>query len=158
MTHRSGIPKRPTELPQQRLYLVKGVPTAPPGWAPLDNVGLDTYRKARVPRSARYLGQIEWACSPANSRISAYCLAMDRRRRHWLLWLKPVGADDPAVGAGHRAIAVVVCAHDGRKWLFVDSQGAGERAANAMSLIESVHLGGHDPARRSRTCSSGCPR
>lgn len=89
MTHRPRIPMRPTELPQQRLYLVKGVPTPPPGWAPLETAALDTYKNARMPRSARYLGQVEWAWSPANSRISAYYLSMDRRHRHWLLWLKP---------------------------------------------------------------------
>lgn len=32
-----------------------------------------------------------------------------------------------------------------RNWLFVGSQGAGERAANIMSLIESAKLNGHDP-------------
>ncbi len=32
-----------------------------------------------------------------------------------------------------------------RNWLFVGSQGAGERAANVMSLIESAKLAGHDP-------------
>jgi transposase len=32
-----------------------------------------------------------------------------------------------------------------RNWLFVGSQGAGERAANLMSLIESAKLNGHDP-------------
>jgi hypothetical protein len=32
-----------------------------------------------------------------------------------------------------------------RNWLFVGSQGAGERAANVMSLLESAKLNGHDP-------------
>jgi transposase len=32
-----------------------------------------------------------------------------------------------------------------RNWLFVGSQGAGERAANIMSLIESAKLNAHDP-------------
>lgn len=32
-----------------------------------------------------------------------------------------------------------------RNWLFVGSQGAGERAASIMSLIESAKLNGHDP-------------
>jgi transposase len=32
-----------------------------------------------------------------------------------------------------------------RNWLFVGSQGAGERAADLMSLIESAKLNGHDP-------------
>jgi transposase len=32
-----------------------------------------------------------------------------------------------------------------RNWLFVGSHGAGERAANLISLIESAKLNGHDP-------------
>jgi hypothetical protein len=32
-----------------------------------------------------------------------------------------------------------------RNWVFVGSQGAGERAANVMSLLESAKLNGHDP-------------
>lgn len=79
---------RPADLPHQRLYLVKGVPITPPGWAPLETAALDTYKNARMPRSARYVGQVEWAWSPMHMRISAYYVSMDRAHRHWLLWTK----------------------------------------------------------------------
>ena len=42
-----------------------------------------------MPRSARYLGQVEWAWSPMHMRIDAYYLSMDRPHRRWLLWTKP---------------------------------------------------------------------
>jgi len=47
---------------------------------------------AAMPRSARYVGQVEWASSPMNMRIDAYYLSMCSRHRHWVLWLK--GYDD----------------------------------------------------------------
>lgn len=99
------------------------MPTPPPGWAPVETAALDTYENARMPRSARYLGQVEWAWSPANSRISAHYLSMDRRHRHWLLWLKPYDDnwgrwDQPQVDAAAprqrldaRAAAKLLLAH-----------------------------------------------
>jgi transposase len=51
-----------------------------------------------------------------------------------------VPIDNNAVENAIRPLAL------GRKnWLFVGSQGAGERAANLMSLIETAKLNGHDP-------------
>jgi len=41
-----------------------------------------------MPRSARYVGQVEWAWSPMNMRIDAYYLSMCRHHRHWVLWVK----------------------------------------------------------------------
>lgn len=89
MTRKPHIPMSPSELPQQRLYLLKGMPKPPAGWAPLDPQALGELAKLKMPRSARYLGQVEWAWSPMHSRVSSYYLSMDRERRHWLLWVRP---------------------------------------------------------------------
>jgi hypothetical protein len=78
----------PAQLPQQRVYLVRGVPEPPAGWTPLDFEALGHLGATRMPRSARYVGQVEWAWSPMNMRISAYYVSMDRTRRHWLLWTR----------------------------------------------------------------------
>lgn len=92
MTRRPRIPMLPEELPQQRLYLVKGVPTAPSGWAcSLGRSALALAPKT-MPRSARYLGQVEWAWSPRHMRSDAYHLSMCSRHRFWVLWVK--GYDD----------------------------------------------------------------
>ena len=62
-----------------------------------------------MPRSARYIAQVEWAWSPLHMRIDAYYLSMCIHHRHWVLWIK--GYDDNwsrwmephAVAAGPRA-------------------------------------------------------
>lgn len=90
MTRKPRIPMRPSELPQQRLYLVRGQVIRPAGWASTTEqatTGIDL--PAAMPRTARYLGQVEWAWSPMNMRIDAYYLSMDRPHRRWVLWGKP---------------------------------------------------------------------
>ena len=89
MTRRPRIPMRPTELPQQRLYLVKGQPVRPAGWPATIGEPADNHTPATMPRSARYLGQVEWAWSPMHMRIDANYLSMDRPHGRWLLWAKP---------------------------------------------------------------------
>ena len=89
MTRRPRIPMLPTELPQQRLYLVKGQPVRPAGWSATIGELSDNDTPATMPRSARHLGQVEWAWSPMHMRIDAYYLSMDRPHRRWLLWVKP---------------------------------------------------------------------
>jgi hypothetical protein len=87
MTLNPVIPMSPTALPQQRLRLVENLPAAPRGWivslAPPNDAAVPRTR----PRSARYVGQVEWAWSPMHMRIDAYWLSMDRQHRRWLLWL-----------------------------------------------------------------------
>lgn len=87
MTRKPRIPMLPTELPQQRLYLVKAVPIRPPGWSAtiVEPAAMDT---PAMPRSARYVAQVEWAWSPMHMRIDAYYLSMDGSHRRWLLWVK----------------------------------------------------------------------
>lgn len=79
------IPMSPEALPPQRLYLVPNFPETPPGWQPAlgDHVpGLPP----RMPRSARYLAQVEWSWSPLHGRIDAYHLSLIRTRDRWVLW------------------------------------------------------------------------
>jgi hypothetical protein len=45
-----------------------------------------------MPRSARYIAQVEWAWSPMHMRIDAYYLSMCTHHRYWVLWGK--GYDD----------------------------------------------------------------
>jgi hypothetical protein len=77
----------PAQLPQQRVYLVRGVPEPPAGWSPLDAEAMRRLGATKMPRGARYVGQVEWAWSPMNTRISAYYVSMDPSHRHWLLWI-----------------------------------------------------------------------
>lgn len=79
------IPMSPEALPPQRMYLVPDFPAAPPGWQPdLDDraPGLP----ARLPRTARYVAQVEWSWSPLHGRIDAYNLSLSRARNRWVLW------------------------------------------------------------------------
>lgn len=83
------IPMRPEELPQQRITLVASLPPRPAGFVgkrePPESVPLP----ARMPRSAKYVGQFEWAWGPNNSLLVAYYLSTNRERTHWLLWVRP---------------------------------------------------------------------
>jgi len=83
MTRKPRIPMLPT------LYLVKGQPVRPLGWSATIGEPADNDMRAAMPRSARYLGQVEWAWSPMHMRIDAYYLSMDRLHRRWVLWTKP---------------------------------------------------------------------
>jgi hypothetical protein len=82
------IPMSPDALPQQRLYLVRGLPDRPRGWATSIGSPGAPHVPAKRPRSARYVGQVEWAWSPMHSRIDAYYLSTDRTHARWLLWLR----------------------------------------------------------------------
>jgi hypothetical protein len=83
------IPMRPEELPQQRITLVASLPPRPAGFVgkrePPESVPLP----AKIPRSAKYVGQFEWAWGPNNSLLVAYYLSTNRERTHWLLWVRP---------------------------------------------------------------------
>jgi hypothetical protein len=83
------IPMTPQELPQQRLHLVRALPVPPSAWSVALDEAAGTEAPASLPRSARYVGQVEWAWSPMNMRIDAYQLSMSRHHRAWVLWLRP---------------------------------------------------------------------
>ena len=88
MTRSPRIPMLPGELPQQRLYLVTGLPERPAGWAVETGSLAEDLAPLAMPRSARYVGQVEWAWSPMNTRIDAYYLPMCSHHRCWVLWRK----------------------------------------------------------------------
>ena len=109
MARKPRIPMLPTQLPQQRLYLVKGMPRRPANWSPTIGTEAEGLAPSAMPRSARHIAQVEWAWSPMHMRIDAYYLSMCTHHRHWVLWVK--GYDDNwsrwmdphAVAAGPRA-------------------------------------------------------
>jgi len=84
-----NVPMRPNELPQQRLYEVKGIPPQPADF----EVQLLNYEQRhsfdRIPqkptKKSLYVCQVEWAWSPMNNRIDAYYI--HKGRTHWLLWM-----------------------------------------------------------------------
>lgn len=82
------IPMRVEELPQQRVTLVVPLPARPAGFVGLGNPPACVRPPARMPSSARYIGQVEWAWSPMHMRIDAYYLSTNRARTHWFLWLR----------------------------------------------------------------------
>ena len=59
MTRSPRIPMLPGELPQQRLYLVKGLPERPAVWAVETGSPAEDLAPLAMPRSARYIGQVE---------------------------------------------------------------------------------------------------
>lgn len=88
MTRKPHIPMLPSELPQQRLYLVKGLPERLANWSMKTGKPAQDIAPSAMPRSARYFGQVEWAWSPMHMRIDAYYLSMCSRHHHWVLWSK----------------------------------------------------------------------
>lgn len=90
------IPMHPSMLPQQRVSLVVPLPPCPESFeirfdssSPLD----EQARPKKIPASARYLCQLEWAWGPTNDRLSAYYLSTNRDRSLWLLWHKAYSDD-----------------------------------------------------------------
>lgn len=80
------IPLDPNELPQQRINEVIDLPSRP---IPFDSkVGYfeipPGYKMVKPPQSADFLGQVEWAWSPAHGRIESYYIHSGRK--HWILW------------------------------------------------------------------------
>ncbi len=97
MTRTPKIPMLPTELPQQRVCAVISLPQRPSGFhgirLPPETVPPPAaLPPAQMPRSARYIGQVEWAWGPNNTRLDAYYLSTNRERTHWFVWLQ--GYDD----------------------------------------------------------------
>jgi hypothetical protein len=85
MTQVPVIPMSPDQLPQQRIHEVVDLIERP---EPFNfEVGYGSVpqnaRGKGKPKSATYLGQVEWAWSPMHNRLDAYYL--HRGRRHWVL-------------------------------------------------------------------------
>ncbi len=87
MTQRPSIPMRPEDVPQQRIHLVKSLPSRPPSFQGycdyIDPMSKDIRPKGS-PRKTTFLCTVEWAWSPAHNRINSYYL--NPRGKYWLLW------------------------------------------------------------------------
>ena len=77
-----------SQLPQQRVFAVADLGERP---EPFDSVVGYGEQPSSVelpngPLKPRYLGQVEWAWSPANARVDAYYL--HKGRHYWMLWIR----------------------------------------------------------------------
>lgn len=88
MPRQPRLAMTPWMLPQQRLSLVTDLPELPSDWASMVVRSSTADMPKRLPYGSRYLGQLEWAWSPVNSRISSYYVSMSSGQQHWVLWLK----------------------------------------------------------------------
>lgn len=110
----SKIPLAPEQRPQQRLLLMP-VPTSP--------VQSDVSFLAmpgdpqQMPRSARYVGQVEWAWARGHDRIDAYWLSTTKARERWILW------------AAH---------FDDDQWKFIDHRVAASVARRKQSACDAA--------------------
>jgi len=88
MTHTPKIPMLPTELPQQRIRAVISLSQRPSGFQGKREPTETDLLPIKMPGSAKYVGQVEWAWGPNNTRLDSYYLSANRRRTHWILWLR----------------------------------------------------------------------
>ena len=81
----SPLPGFPDDLPQQRISEVVTLPDQPEGLEVRVEL-LESYPHypVRTPRKVLFLGGVEWARSPANSRRDSYYLYS--KPEHWMLW------------------------------------------------------------------------
>lgn len=85
-------PLSPDFSPQQRVYLVPDLPTAPAGWE-VSFLASGPGLPKEKPSSARLIGQVEWAWSPMHSRVDAYHLSLNTTRNRWVLWVSHFDSD-----------------------------------------------------------------
>ena len=106
---RPNIPMSPEELPQQKMYVVKGLPPIPEGC----DIELLDYESehglAGIPKKPTkksiYVGQVEWAWSPMHNRLDAYYI--HRGRTHWLLWSSTLDDHDVPWKWYHHPVASI---------------------------------------------------
>ena len=81
----SPLPGFPDDLPQQRISEVVTLPDKPEGLeVRVEFLESYPHYPVRTPRKVLFLGGVEWAWSPANSRRDNYYL--NPKPKHWLLW------------------------------------------------------------------------
>ena len=81
----SPLPGFPDDLPQQRISEVVTLPDQPEGLeVRVEFLESYPHYPVRTPRKVLFLGGVEWAWSPANSRRDNYYL--NPKPKHWLLW------------------------------------------------------------------------
>ena len=75
-----------TDLPQQRLYSVPDIPDD------LFNKKIellelgDRHVPRQIPRSAKFVIQVEWAWTPMHNRLTNYHISLDSARKRWVIW------------------------------------------------------------------------
>ena len=81
----SPLPGFPDDLPQQRISEVVTLPDKPEGLeVKVEFLESYPHYPVRTRRKVLFLGGVEWAWSPANSRRDNYYL--NPKPKHWLLW------------------------------------------------------------------------
>lgn len=85
MTVNKSIPMSPTDLTQQRLYLVPDLGSAPQLVISNGEPGMEGIPR-KIPRGADSIAQVEWSWSPMHNRIDAYHISMDSNHSRWVLW------------------------------------------------------------------------
>ena len=108
MSH-PNIPMRPEEFPQQKMYVVKGLPPIPEGY----DIKLFDYESEHsltgIPKKPTkksiYVAQIEWAWSPMHNRLDAYYI--HKGRTHWLLWSSTLDDQDIPWKWHHHPVACI---------------------------------------------------
>ncbi len=86
--HDPKVPMTPETLPQQRLTAVRDLPPRPEGLV-FEHEGRPRPRalqRARFPREANFLCQVEWAWSPMHNAIHSHYLCT--RRDYWIIWVR----------------------------------------------------------------------
>lgn len=111
-------------------------------------LGAEDRWRIRQERAKPIAGQLhDWLLGerPKLAKADATARAIDYALGRWKALTRYL--DDGHVPIDNNAVenSIRPLALGRRNWLFVGSQGAGERAANVMSLIESAKLAGHDP-------------
>jgi hypothetical protein len=89
------IPMTHNEVPLQRQHLVVDLPPRPvifQGSCDFIDPMPEKDRPKGSPRNIKYLGSVEWAWSPVNSRFDSYYL--NPRGRYWLLWVRWQNEDE----------------------------------------------------------------
>jgi hypothetical protein len=79
------IPLEIESIPQHRMHEM------PPSFKCICDYDLKispNIRPRHMPRSAKFLGMVEWSWSPMHSRLDAYYLSTNMARSHWFLWVR----------------------------------------------------------------------
>lgn len=106
----------------------------------------------RRPRSAKFIGHVEWAWGPAHSRSDYLYLSLSSDKKHWLLWHEwhDEYGDQSRAGAytscsqaspEETAAALVECYYQGEQKEFAEIEGPWDvAAAGVLSIVELTRI------------------
>lgn len=150
----SPLPGFPDDLPQQRISEVVTLPDQPEGLeVRVEFLESYPHYPVRTPRKVLFLGGVEWAWSPANSRRDNYYL--NPKPKHWLLWdhwlddqVRPwrwnwnILAWAPRVRADEKSIAIHMLKHiwevDRRQHLIDQFHWINSTGALSVADLQSI--------------------